>query len=212
MKRLSTTSLFLGLLAVSSLTACGKAPYNGVDPSTYNTNSYQASAYSDSSAYGTTGYNTPITGYTDPTTGAPLGGASPYGMGVSTPYAPVAPTRVSTAQTVSTVPLTTSQISANGLVATITGIDQTGLFGLGHVTVHVEVTNPTHSSLTGRLSVQFTNGGQPTGNLYSEKLTLASGQTKALVFTSSAWKVNSAEADIEADPGSGPQSTVSNAP
>lgn len=86
------------------------------------------------------------------------------------------------------------------LSAYVKEVKELGFMGLGKITAKVEITNPSARSRSGVLRVQFLDGGNPTANVQTRRVTLQPGEIVVLSFTASAWRLDDADATIENDP------------
>ena len=76
------------------------------------------------------------------------------------------------------------------------------------VVAKVEIENPGSRTLSGRLRVRFTDGGNPTGVIQTRRVTRAPKEKQILTFTAQSSRVDDAEALIETEGpvvGSAPQ-------
>ncbi len=85
------------------------------------------------------------------------------------------------------------------LSAFVKEVKETGVLGMGRIIAKVEVTNPTHRTLGGKLRVLFTDNGNPTANAVTRKITLKPLETQVITFTADAWRLDDAEASVETD-------------
>ncbi|HEY9721025.1 MAG TPA: hypothetical protein V6D47_03375 [Oscillatoriaceae cyanobacterium] len=76
--------------------------------------------------------------------------------------------------------------------------DQSGLLGYGKVVASVQVENPSNRSLSGTLRVVFTDAGDPTANVQSQRVTLHPLEKQVLTFTASG-HIDGAQASITTD-------------
>lgn len=86
------------------------------------------------------------------------------------------------------------------LSAYVKEVKELGLFGLGKIVAKVEITNPSARTRSGLLRVRFLDGGNPTANAQTKRVTLQPGEIQVLTFTASAWRLDDAEAIMENDP------------
>lgn len=86
------------------------------------------------------------------------------------------------------------------LSAYVKEVKELGFMGLGKITAKVEITNPSARTRSGVLRVQFLDGGNPTANVQTRRVTLQPGEIVVLSFTASAWRLDDADATIENDP------------
>lgn len=73
------------------------------------------------------------------------------------------------------------------------------IFGLGSIVVKVTVINPTAYSLSGEVTVSFTNGGKPTTEVASERVTLMPNETITRYFENSKWSLDGATVTVKTD-------------
>jgi hypothetical protein len=224
--KLMVLAAFTGVL----LAGCGtnaNAPY-GVDqygnaltaPTGYDTSTYGASTGSydtSSSSYGS--YSTGTTGSYDTTSssyGTYGGSTGTYGSSTGS-YGSTYPTTTGTsnlggAQAGSIVnsgaAVLPSEVQPMVLSTFVKDIKQTGLLGLGGVIAHVEISNPTSRTLSGKLHVVFTDNGHPTGNEQTRVVTLRPLETQVLTYSAKAFHLNDAEASIETYIPAGSESVV----
>lgn len=122
---------------------------------------------------------TPITSPTpEPVTPTPYPTTAP-----SLPGAPGAPT----------TPVTGAQLQAK-----IVSI-KNGFLGMGTIRVEVQISNPTQYSLSGEVIVSFTDGGQPTTEVASERVSLMPNETITRYFENKKWSLDSATVTVKTD-------------
>jgi hypothetical protein len=161
-------------LATLGLTGCGSSPTMVDDPYA-NDPGYSDPAYTDP-GYTDPGYGGGTTpGYTDPYAGGTTPGASLPGADLG------------------------SELSAS-----IIKIKNGTFLGIGKCVATVEVMNPSQRTLSGTLSVTFTNKGKPVkSGAQTKQVTIPAGQSLTFTFEDKKWSTDNATAEITTDGSTG---------
>ncbi len=85
------------------------------------------------------------------------------------------------------------------LQAVVESVKNGSFLGMGTLVVKVKVTNPTQYSLSGEVTVSFTNGGQATTEVASERVTLMPNETITKYFESKKWTLDGATVTVKTD-------------
>jgi hypothetical protein len=173
MKRNLISKTLVGsvLLASLALAGCGgSTPASVDDPS-----------LSDPSLGNQYGAGTdPSAGYgSTPTTGSTYGNQTSFGGGST---------------------FGTGAATGGELSATVIKTKNGSFMGLGKFVATVEVNNPSQQSMSGTLTVTFTNKSKPTAHVETKKITVAPGETQTLTFEDKKWSTDGATAEITTDP------------
>lgn len=89
------------------------------------------------------------------------------------------------------------------LTASVTKVKNGVIFGIGTCKATVEVMNPTQQSLSGTLTVTFTNGGKPTSHVETKQVTVGPGESQTLDFSDKKWSTDNATAEITTNQSAG---------
>jgi hypothetical protein len=82
------------------------------------------------------------------------------------------------------------------LTASVSKIKNGVVFGIGTCKATVEVMNPTQQTLSGTLTVTFTNGGKPTSHVETKEVTVGPGESQTFDFSDKKWSTDNATAEI----------------
>ena len=85
------------------------------------------------------------------------------------------------------------------LQAVVASVKNGSLFGMGTLRVEVKITNPTQYSLSGEVTVSFTNGGKPSNEVASERVTLMPNETVTRYFENGKWTLDGATVTVKTD-------------
>lgn len=85
------------------------------------------------------------------------------------------------------------------LQAVVESVKNGSFLGMGTLVVKVKVTNPTQYSLSGEVTVSFTNGGQASTEVASERVTLMPNETITKYFESKKWTLDGATVAVKTD-------------
>jgi hypothetical protein len=85
------------------------------------------------------------------------------------------------------------------LQAVVESVKNGSFLGMGTLVAKVKVTNPTQYSLSGEVTVSFTNGGQASTEVASERVTLMPNETITKYFESKKWTLDGATVTIKTD-------------
>jgi len=100
--------------------------------------------------------------------------------------------------TTPTYPTTPNNPGAQ-LQAVVESVKNGSFLGMGTLVVKVKVSNPTQYSLSGEVTVSFTNGGKPSNEVASERVTLMPNETITKYFESSKWTLDGATVTVKTD-------------
>lgn len=85
------------------------------------------------------------------------------------------------------------------LQAQVESVKNGSFLGMGAIVVKVKVTNPTQYALTGEVTVAFTNGGQATAEVASERVSLLPNESLFKYFENSKWSLDGATVTVKTD-------------
>lgn len=85
------------------------------------------------------------------------------------------------------------------LQAIVESVKNGSFLGMGTLVAKVKITNPTQYSLSGEVTVSFTNGGQATTEVASERVTLMPNETITKYFESKKWTLDGATVTVKTD-------------
>jgi hypothetical protein len=85
------------------------------------------------------------------------------------------------------------------LQAVVESVKNGSFLGMGTLVAKVKVSNPTAYSLSGEVTVSFTNGGQASTEIASERVTLMPNETITKYFESKKWTLDGATVTIKTD-------------
>lgn len=89
------------------------------------------------------------------------------------------------------------------LTASVTKVKNGVIFGIGTCKATVEVMNPTQQTLSGTLTVTFTNGGKPTSHVETKQVTVGPGESQTFDFSDKKWSTDNATAEITTNQSAG---------
>lgn len=154
-------------------------------------------AYGDSSSY-TTDYSSTVTA---PSAAPPVTSGSYGDYGATYGEDTVLRAAASPRPGASMAP-TSALPEQSVLSAWVVDVKEPSLWGRlrgQKVVAKVEIENPGDRTLSGRLRVRFTDGGNPTGVIQTRRVTLAPKEKQVLSFTAQSSRVDDAEALIETE-------------